>query len=413
MIYGALFTITGIVLLTINYLLVRATFPPVFEVTEPVATPPPGPTVTGGPVTVTSAPTGLADADAAGSGSPVYVGAISSQLTEYRNSVLQNMVWQSLAAVLVTLVVALLLGWFVANRALLPVATITATARRLGADTLGTRRLALSGPRDEVTELADTFDEMLDRLAASFDSQRRFVANASHELRTPLAVQRTLIEVALAGPRVSPALRRLGTRLLIMNRRSEQLIDGLLVLARSERGLPAVQRVRLDEIAHRAVAMITAEARSAEVTIVHEVQPRWVAGDAALLERMVVNLLQNAVRHNVAGGAARLRIPDTGPALQVCNSGPPVPPESIPGLFEPFRRGGAQRTGSDRGVGLGLSIVASVVAAHRGTVSAEPGKDGGLCVTVQLPAAPPAVAVPPSRESARAASPPGAGGWRA
>jgi signal transduction histidine kinase len=385
-IYGLLFTVTGVVLLTINYLLVRATFPPVFEVSEPrlPAAPSGAAGTSGGPVTVTALPT--APDTPTGQESPVYTGAISSQLAEYRTSVLQNMVWQSLAAMLITGMLALLLGWFLANRALRPVGLITATARRLGADTLGTRRLALTGPRDEVTELADTFDEMLDRLAASFDSQRRFVANASHELRTPLAVQRTLIEVALAGARVSPTLRQLGDRLLTMNRRSEQLIEGLLVLARSERGLPVPpERVRLDEIAERATTVVSAEADAQGLSITSCLRPRCVAGDAALLEQLVVNLVQNAVRHNEPGGAVQLRVAAAGPALEVFNTGPHVPPESIPELFEPFRRGGTQRTGSDRGVGLGLSIVASIATAHRGSVAAVPGPSGGLCVTVELP----------------------------
>jgi signal transduction histidine kinase len=368
MFYGGLFLLSGTVLLAINYGLVRANLPPVrypeatsvvpdvdgsVEVTAPVA---PGTTT----------------------------GSVQFGIVEYRSSVLNTLLVQSVVAIVLTSVLALALGWVAARRVLRPVHDITATAKRLSADTLGARRLAMTGPRDELTELADTFDEMLDRLAASFDSQRRFVANASHELRTPLAAQRTLVEVAMAAPNADPALRQLGDRLLILNGRSEQLIDGLLVLARSDRGLPLQLEVRLDSIVREVLNQQRAEA--ADISIHADLAPRTVVGDRVLLERLVTNLVQNAIRHNVRGGQVWLRVADS-PALEVRNTGPVVPNAEVPGLFEPFRRLGGDRTGSQRGVGLGLSIVASVVKAHGGAVHAMSPAEGGLTVTVTLPPA--------------------------
>jgi signal transduction histidine kinase len=292
----------------------------------------------------------------------------------------------------------------VAGRALRPVQAVVATARRLGADNLRAR-IRLAGPRDELTELADTFDEMLDRLAAAFDSQRRFVAHASHELRTPLAAQRTLVEVAMARPGAERTVHDLGERLLAMNARIEALIEGLLVLARSDRGLALRQVVCLEEVVDAVLDAQRPLAARAGVELRWErpgehpgpvpAEPltRLVRGDRVLLERMVSNIVDNAIKYNHRGGTVWVRHGGRL-ALSVTNTGPEVPPAAMPELFEPFTRAGRGRDGREsragrepgaRGAGLGLSIVASVARAHGGWVGATPRPGGGLELTVSLP----------------------------
>ncbi|MEJ2868149.1 HAMP domain-containing sensor histidine kinase [Actinomycetospora sp. OC33-EN08] len=296
---------------------------------------------------------------------------------------------------------AALVSWVLTGHVLRPVHDVTATARRLSAESLDAR-IDLEGPRDEVAELADTFDEMLDRLQAAFDAQRRFVANASHELRTPLAVLRTEIDVTLADPDADvDELRRMAAVLRDATRRAEGLVDGLLLLARTEaaprRADDGDEPVDLDLAARGALDAVRAEVEarrlrvevtSAEPTADDEgpVPGAVVVGDAALLERVVGNLVENAVRHNVDDGWITVR---SGPAddparveLVVASSGPVLDPARVPDLFEPFRRG-ADRVGT--GSGLGLSIVRAVVRAHGGTVAAEPVEGGGLTVRVLLP----------------------------
>ncbi|MET9263564.1 ATP-binding protein [Amycolatopsis sp. NPDC004079] len=305
-------------------------------------------------------------------------------LTDYRSSTMSTLVLASAIALVVTAALALLFGWFMAGRALRPLHTITSTARRLEAGKLD-QRINLDGPRDELKELADTFDNMLDRLAGSFDSQKRFVANASHELRTPLAVQRTLIEVALENPEAGPVLTKLGAHLLRTNERSERLIEGLLVLARTDRGLSARAPVRLDKVVRSVVKLTAAQAKEAGVTVETRLRARTVIGDAVLLERLVLNLVSNAISYNVPDGWVAVTIGAT-PALSVRNSGSNVDATAVPGLFEPFRRGKPDRTGAADHSGLGLSIVRSVARAHDGDVSARANPNGGLTVDVHLPA---------------------------
>ncbi|WP_275291568.1 HAMP domain-containing sensor histidine kinase [Amycolatopsis sp. La24] len=305
-------------------------------------------------------------------------------LTDYRSSTMSTLVLASAIALAVTAALALLFGWFMAGRALRPLHTITSTARRLEAGKLD-QRINLDGPRDELKELADTFDSMLDRLAGSFDSQKRFVANASHELRTPLAVQRTLIEVALENPDAGPVLTKLGAHLLQTNERSERLIEGLLVLARSDRGLSARSPVRLDKVVRSVVKLTAAQAKEAGVTVETRLRARTVIGDAVLLERLVLNLVSNAISYNIPDGWVSITIGAT-PALSVRNSGSNVDDNLVAGLFEPFRRGKPDRTGAADHSGLGLSIVRSVARAHDGDVSARANPNGGLTVEVRLPA---------------------------
>ncbi len=313
------------------------------------------------------------------------VAFVDGVVTDYRASVIQTILLVSGIALAILGVLAALLGWLLAGRVMRPVQRITATARRLEAERLD-RRINLDGPPDELKELADTFDGMLDRLAGSFDSQRRFVANASHELRTPLAVQRTLIEVAMADPTASPELLRLGSHLLHTNERSERLIEGLLVLARSDRGLSNREPVRLDRIVALVVAGAADLAAEAGVTLRSELTPRAVAGDTSLLERLVTNVVHNAIHYNERGGSVLVRVAET-PALVITNTGPRVPAEAVSALFEPFRRLDRDRTAHRTGAGLGLSIVRSVARAHDGAADATPNLTGGLRIEVNLPVA--------------------------
>jgi signal transduction histidine kinase len=279
------------------------------------------------------------------------------------------------------------LGWALTGRILRPLRAVTAMARAASQENLG-QRLALTGPPDELKELADTFDAMLARLEASFASQRRFVANASHELRTPLTEMRTLIDVTLGRPatstaRLEPVMAAIG----IAVDKSEELIEALLTLARSDRGPGPTEAVDLPTAVEDAIDLIGPAAAARQIRVDTALQDVQVPGDRVLLERLVSNLIDNAVRHNVAGGwvLASTRN-DAGCAeLVVASSGEHIPPEQVTGLFEPFRRLSG-RVGSRSGSGLGLSIVASVAKAHGGQAKARARPDGGLDVQIRLPA---------------------------
>jgi signal transduction histidine kinase len=282
-------------------------------------------------------------------------------------------------------IAAALVSWVLVRRVLRPLHEVTAAARRLSAESLDAR-IGLTGPRDEVAELAATFDAMLDRLQAAFDAQRRFVANASHELRTPLAVLRTEVDVTLADPEADVAeLRRMAEVIREATRRAEHLVAGLLLLARTEAAdAVPTEPVDLAETVPIALDAVRAEARDRGLKIRTDLASAGVAGDTALLGRIAGNLVENGVRHNVDGGWLTLRtgVEDGHAVLAVASSGPVVSPETVAELFEPFRRG-AGRTGT--GTGLGLSIVRAVAHAHGGRASAEPVEGGGLAVTVALP----------------------------
>ncbi|MFI5534391.1 sensor histidine kinase [Kitasatospora sp. NPDC051853] len=313
---------------------------------------------------------------------------IQESLRVQQAASLTTLLRKSLTVMVCLAVIAFILGYALAGRVLQPLNRITRTAREVAGSDLH-RRIDMDGPDDELKELADTFDEMLERLDRAFDSQRRFVANASHELRTPLAINRTLLEVQLSDPGASPDLQQLGKTLLATNERSEQLVEGLLLLARSDNELTERRPVELSEVAQRAVEVTRPEAAGREVEVRSQLNPAVVGGNGVLLERIALNLLQNGIRYNTPGGWVEITsapAPGGGGELTVSNTGPVVPGYELEHIFEPFRRvKGADRTRSDKGVGLGLSIVRSVVRAHGGAIEAAARPGGGLTIRVRIP----------------------------
>jgi signal transduction histidine kinase len=299
---------------------------------------------------------------------------------------------KGLVALLAIGIIGIAGAYAVAGRALRPLHAVTQTAQRLGEETLD-QRIHYSGADDEVAELARTFDAMLDRLAGAFESQKRFVANASHELRTPLAVMRTEIDVTLSDDEADVAeYRRMAKVVRNASERANGLVDALLVLARSEAqsGRRLVRKVPADlaTSVYNALSAVKAEAERLKLDVTTDLQPAPVVGDPSLLDRLAGNLIENAIRYNHLLGKLWLRteMANGQARLIVGNTGYEVEPADVPGLFEPFRRGGWERTGS-RGSGLGLSIVRAVCDAHGGTVSAVAQQGGGLEVTVSLPTA--------------------------
>ncbi len=282
-----------------------------------------------------------------------------------------------------------ILAWTFTSRVLQPLRDITDTAERLSGESMG-ERIGEVSTRDELAQLARTIDAMLDRLQSAFDAQRHFVANASHELRTPLSVIRTELDVTLSDEDADEAeLRRMAEVVRDATERAERLVSSLLLLARTDgAGLVLTERVELSEVVQRAWSAVEAEAARRELGIDLRLAPAATTGDAALLERVAGNLLENAVRHNVDGGWIEVTTAagERRTALTVRSSGPLLDPGTVTELFEPFRRAGVARTARS-GAGLGLSIVRAAAEAHRGTVSAEPVVGGGLSVTVHLPAA--------------------------
>jgi len=333
---------------------------------------------------------------------------LRTQFEAGRADTLKSMLGWSLASLGVIGVAAGGFGWLLAGRALRPLQNITATARRV-ADRSLNERIALPGPEDEIKDLADTFDAMLERLDRAFDSQRRFVANASHELRTPLTLNRTLIEVALDDPDTPESLRQLGATLLAVNQRHERLIDGLLTLASAEERLTAHGRVDLADLVRYLATESLAAAEQAGVEIRTTLARAPVDGDPLLLERLAQNLVDNAIRYNIAEHGWVAVTTDTiegNAILTVENTGPTVAPYEVGDLFEPFRRlTGAERQATprgNRGAGLGLSIVRSVTHAHGGDLHATTRPDGGLTIQVRIPAV---VDAPPEARSEPAPTP--------
>jgi signal transduction histidine kinase len=293
--------------------------------------------------------------------------------TQRTNDLHDLLLW-SLIGLTVTTILAGILGWAVGRRILRPLHQVESAARQASETNLS-ERVALGGPEDELKRLADTFDDMLNRLEVAFSSQRRFVANASHELRTPLTTMRTLIDVAMAKPsRSTEKLEVLVSRVRQAVVQSEAIIDGLLT---------SQVIVDLPTAAQDAIDAVHGVAEASNVEIESELSPAQTLGDRALLERLVANLVDNAVRYNSPGGSVRVVTRHKGDEafLSVTNTGPEVPEELVPSLFEPFRRID-ERLGDRTGAGLGLSIVKSVADAHKSRLEAHSLPAGGLQICV-------------------------------
>ncbi|GIH19146.1 sensor histidine kinase [Rugosimonospora africana] len=372
LVYGGLYLLAGVLLLGVTYVLISQQ---------------------NGEKNVT-----ISGAAADGpSGAPMVSGGAQSEpthsiqlISDGTRAALHTLLTRGGIALAVIGAAAIALGWLIAGRMLQPLQRMTETARRIAEAPAADRglheRIALDGPKDEVKHLADTFDLMLERLDHSFDGQRRFIANASHELRTPLTLNRALLEVAVHRDGASVEVRQLGETLLAINTRHERLIDGLLLLARSEAEVAERSFVDLADI----VDHVTAQAHAGAVCVEVDPHEAPTTGNPVLLERLVQNLVDNAVRYNVSDGGWVRVASGADPAgravLVVTNTGPVVPQYEIPSLFEPFRRLGTDRLATAPGAGLGLSIVRAVARAHGGGVQAEPRDGGGLAVTVTLPA---------------------------
>ncbi|MEV7441274.1 HAMP domain-containing sensor histidine kinase [Streptomyces sp. NPDC091204] len=375
LLYGGMFLIAGILLLSIIYLLaaqaLRQGNALMYEIVD------------GQNVQVTSTTCPVSRINQL----EQFNTAMKACALEQRRHALDDLLSRSLMALLGLSIIAFAFGYAMAGRVLSPLGKITRTARRVVGTDL-TRRIELDGPDDELKELADTFDEMLDRLERAFTAQQRFVANASHELRTPLAINRTLLEVHLSDPGAPVELQQLGKTLLATNERSEQLVEGLLLLARSENQIVERKPVDLAEVASRAVDQVRGEAEAKGAEIRGERALAVVQGNGVLLERIALNLVQNAVRYNVPEDGwveVTTEVQHGQAVLLVSNTGPVVPAYEVDNLFEPFRRLRTERTGSDKGVGLGLSIARSVARAHGGRIQATPREGGGLVMRVTLP----------------------------
>ncbi|MCW2496615.1 HAMP domain-containing sensor histidine kinase [Jatrophihabitans sp.] len=288
-----------------------------------------------------------------------------------------------LAELLVVTSMVVLAAWGLGRWVTWPVRSMGLTIEQLGPTNLGTR-IRAAGPRDETRQLADAIDAMLDRVAEGYEAQRRFAANASHELRTPLATQRALIEVSLGSALTPDQLDLLSRQLLATNQRNESLIEGLLVLAETERGLMSNTNQQLDRLVVEVLAPLRAGADEQGIAITADLAEVQVNGEGPLLERLVSNLVGNAIKYNQRGGWVQVVVRAPG-TLQVSNSGPVVPPELVNGLFEPFRRLSGDRLDHGGGVGLGLTIARSVVAAHHGSITASANPAGGLTIEVRLP----------------------------
>ncbi len=315
----------------------------------------------------------------------------ASLLVAQRNADNSHLLAISWVLLVLTALASIPLGWFASGWMLRPLRRITERTRTISAGTLH-ERLALVGPRDEFTELGDTLDQLFSRLEASFDAQRRFVANASHELRTPLTLERTLLQVALADPDVSAVtLRAVCDELLASGREHERLLEAMLTLASSERRLEHRVPADLAALTTAVLATPRPEIEAEQLTVITDLQPAPTSGEPALIERLVSNLVDNAVRHNVPGGHLEIRTDRSGDGavITVENSGQLIAPDEIEPMFEPFRRLGLARTGPDSSQhGLGLSIVRAIANTHGATITARPRVEGGLTITVAFPPPP-------------------------
>jgi signal transduction histidine kinase len=412
-IYAVLFLLSGASLLAITYALVENHDKPTSELAvkgnrtaggaggaERIITNPAAPG-TAGPTFCSAASTGsVPDPTQLGQCAGYFrtqAVQLQAQVATQRSSFLNTLLIGSGVALALMTLAALGLGWLVSGRVLSPLRHITRAARNISASNLH-ERLGLSGPDDELMELGETIDGLLARLEGSFAAQRQFVANASHELRTPLARQRTLMDVALGDPgRTVASLESACERVLAAGQQQERLIEGLLTLARSQRGLDQFEPVDLGAVVTEMALARSAEAFERGVQVRVDANPVVFSGDARLAERLVSNLLDNAIRHNHRGGQVTIRTtaaPEQA-VLSVANTGPLIQPAEVAGLFEPFRHRGATRTTGDS-PGLGLSIVSAIAVAHGAAVWAWAPRDGGLEIHVRFRCRPETTTRPPA-----------------
>ena len=384
LLYGGLFLVCGAALLAITYgLVAHATTTGVGPRPNFVRVGPPAnvharvpPDIPPSLKKVLSSPTGRA--------------AVRIVVTGQRVSDLHHLEVQSGIALALMAIISGFLGWLIAGRVLRPLRTITTTTQEISEASLD-RRLAMSGPRDELRQLADTIDGLLQRMEGAFDAQRRFVANASHELRTPLTAARALLEMVLTDPHASvETFREICQEVLKENEYQEQLIDALLALAQGQRGLEHREPVDLAAAVSEELRRQRADGEARALDMQVSLEPAWTLGDRRLLRRLVSNLLENAIRHNTQGGEVHVavRAQDGTAVVELANTGPPVPPEEIDRLLQPFQRLAPDRTGHGEGLGLGLSIVAAIAAGHDAALDIRPRQGGGLRVTVRFPGAP-------------------------
>jgi signal transduction histidine kinase len=370
--YGSLFLATGAVLLAITYAIVD------HQLAGPIWVSP------GGTVHHTAAPV------RAGTG--IVRSPVSAQLQAQHAADLHQLLAGSGIALAIMAGASIILGWLVAGRALRPLRIMTATTRQISERNLH-ERLALQGPQDELKDLGDTIDGLLARLEAAFESQRRFVANASHELRTPLTLGRAMLQVALASPHLTlNSLRLTCEEVIQAGKDEEQLIEALLTLARSQRGLDHREPFDLAELARDVARSREQDATARGVSLHTALNTAPVSGDPRLARRLVSNLVDNAIRHNVPHGRAEIVVGTRGSraVLRMINSGPRIAAGEIERLLQPFQRHDTQRSSGNDGTGLGLSIVAAIADAHRAQLEIHPGIDGGLDIKLAFPAIVPA-----------------------
>jgi signal transduction histidine kinase len=362
--YGGLFLLSGAALLGVTYLLLKRAI---------------------GAVKPAGAQLNLPASVAA---PPGWVRLLQNEVAKQQNAAdLKQLLIQSSIALAVVAVLAVVLGWLVAGRVLRPISTITAAARWISASNLH-ERLNLHGPGDELKALGDTLDELFARLEASFQAQRHFVANASHELRTPVTRERTMLQVALDDPGTTTETWRSTAReVLASNAGQEDLIEALLTLASSEIGLDQSEPVDLAAGTNEILRAARSEIGRLGLHVQAATQPAALDGDPLLVERLVANLVENAVRHNVPDGTVEISTgtQDGCAVLSVTNTGPVIPPTEVDRLFQPFQRLNSGRAHHNDGHGLGLSIVQAVATAHRATITAQTPSAGGLAITVTFP----------------------------
>ncbi len=375
--YGAVFTVSGAVLLAITYFLVRRSTSNFVLVRGGAA----------GRFKVPSTGTSLYTGNNVPQQLRGLVQQLSAQAAHQHAAELHQLLVQSGFALGIMVVISIALGWLVAGRALRPLRKMTATAKEISARNLH-ERLAIEGPRDELKDLADTVDGLLSRLETAFEAQRRFVANAAHELRTPLTLEHALLEETLSDRHATlNSTRATLGRLLANSEHQASLLDALLTLATSERGLDRREPFDLSSLTRKVLRRSQAESERLGIRLEPRTAPAPTSGDPALAERLVANLVDNAMRYNLSGGRVEITTATRGGRafLAVANTGPVIQPAQVDRLFEPFQRPGHRTTPDDGHHGLGLSIVRAIAAAHGAGLTASARPQGGLTVEVTFP----------------------------